>query len=143
MFVCKYVYTLNHITTANTVLKMVSIMVDRYYVIMHPFNKRLTLSVYMIIDIPLAFSFYQEVSFYQEELSRGFWVDVKYVEKSGNSTVHILRIIIQVSGFSIPCIIVLFCFFQINYILQKSINATRDIINNSTTVKITKNSTEK
>ena len=138
VFVCKYIYTLNHVITANTVLTMVSIMIDRYRVIVHPFKKRLTLGktlifiaiiwivCYIIIAIPLAFSF---------ELSSGFWVDVRCVEKPQNSTVKVLRIIIQVSGFSLPCVIGLYCFFRIKSTLQKNMNATKKIISNHATLK--------
>ena len=135
VFVCKYIYTLNHVITANTVLTMVSIMIDSYRVIVHPFKKRLTLGktlifieitgivCYIIIAIPLAFSF---------ELSSGFWVDVTCVGKPQNSTVKVLRIIIQVSGFSLPCVIGLYCFFRIKFTLQKT---TKEIISNHATLK--------
>lgn len=138
VFVCKYIYTLNHVITANTVLTMLSIMVDRYRVIVHPFKKRLTFGktlifiaitwivCYIIIAIPLAFSF---------ELSSGFWVNVRCVEKPRNSALQVLRIIIQVSGFSLPCVIGLFCFFRIKSTLQKNLNATKNIISNHATVK--------
>ena len=138
VFVCKCIYTLNHVITANTVLTMVSIMIDSYRVIVHPFKKRLTLGktlifieitgivCYIIIAIPLAFSF---------ELSRGFWVDIRCVEKPQNSTVKVLRIIIQVSGFSLPCVIGLYCFFRIKFTLQNTMNATKEIISNHATLK--------
>ena len=87
-----HIYALNHVMTINTVFMMISLMLDRYHATVCPFKKKLTFGqtlviiasswivCYLKVALPLSFSF---------ELLKGFWVDVKCVEKPGSTFVRI------------------------------------------------------
>ena len=98
-------------------------MLDCYRVIVYPFKKKLTFGqtlliiasswivCYLIVALLLSFSF---------ELLKGFWVDVKCVEKPRSAFVRIWRVVFLILIFCITCMVGFCCVFRIKGTLQEN-----------------------